>query len=415
VFIDAGSAFENDKNNGVAHFLEHMAFKGTQNRTRQALEVEIENIGGTLNAYTSREQTVYYAKVLKRDVPKAVDILSDILLRSNLDPAHIEAERHTILREMEEVNKDTQEVIFDYLHAAAYQGTPLARTILGPPENIKTLKRDDLVKYIQSHYTAPRMVLAGAGAVNHDQLVELGNKAFGSLPSTSPSASSFGAASTLERAPSKFTGSLISERDDTLGLAHIALAIEGVGWSHPDYFTFMVFQTIVGSWDKTIGGGKNLSSRLAEVMATEHLADSVTTFNTCYHDTGLFGTYLVTPGGEHMEDAIYEVFNEYNRVGKNITAEEVERAKNKLKASILMQLDGTTAVAEDIGRQILTNGRRLTPAETFARIDAIKVSDVMRVAKEHCEDVDPAVAAIGTTEELPDYNQIRGWTYWSRW
>jgi len=129
VFIDAGSAFENEKNNGVAHFLEHMAFKGTKSRTKEALEVEIENMGGQLNAYTSREQTVYYCKVFKNDVPKAIDILSDILLNSKYDNSYIEAERSTILREAEEVAKDKSEVIFDYLHAGAYQGTPLSRTI----------------------------------------------------------------------------------------------------------------------------------------------------------------------------------------------------------------------------------------------------------------------------------------------
>jgi len=383
-----------------------MTFKGTQNRTRQALEVEIENMGGTLNAYTSREQTVYYAKVLKKDVSKAVDILSDILLRSKLDPAHVEAERHTILREMEEVNKDTNEVIFDYLHAAAFQETPLARTILGPPQNIKSLQREDLVKYVQSHYTGPRMALVGAGAVRHEELVDLGHKAFGGLPSQLEQ---------VARPKPQFTGAAITERDDTVGLAHVAVAVEGVSWANPDYFTFMVLQTLIGSWDRSIGGGKNLSSRLCEKVATENLVHSISTFNTCYDQTGLFGTYLVAPGGERLEDAIYEVFNEYNRIGKTVSQEEVERAKNRLKASVLMHLDGTTAVAEDIGRQVLTYGRRLTPAEVLTRIDAVTHTTVRRVVKEHFEDVDPAVAAVGTLEELPDYNQIRGWTYWNRW
>ena len=163
VFIDAGSRYETDKNNGTAHFLEHMAFKGTEKRTRKQLEVEIENMGGHLNAYTSREQTVYYAKCFKEDVPQAVEILSDILQNSLLSPAAIEAERDVILREMEEVNKMQEEVIFDHLHATAFQNTGLGRTILGPEENIRSLTRDDLEGYVKTHYTAPRMVLAGAG------------------------------------------------------------------------------------------------------------------------------------------------------------------------------------------------------------------------------------------------------------
>lgn len=182
VWIDAGSRYETASNNGVAHFLEHLAFKGTEKRTQQQLEVEIENMGGHLNAYTSREQTVYFAKVFKSDVGKAVEILSDILLKSKLDEAAIERERDVILREMSEVNKQQEELVLDHLHATAFQGTGLGRTILGPEENIRSLTRNDLVDYIQQHYTAPRTVIAGAGAVNHEELCGLASQHFGSLP-----------------------------------------------------------------------------------------------------------------------------------------------------------------------------------------------------------------------------------------
>merc|ERR1711981_1051321 len=184
VWIDAGSSFETDADNGSAHFLEHMAFKGTNKRSQYQLEKEIEDLGGHLNAYTSREQTVYYAKVLKKDVPQAMDILGDILQNSKLDPGAIERERGVIMREMQEVMANKEEVIFDELHATAYQGTSLGRTILGPEENIMSITRDDLEKYIQKHYTAPRMCIAGAGAVEHDQLKDLAEKTFGGLPST---------------------------------------------------------------------------------------------------------------------------------------------------------------------------------------------------------------------------------------
>merc|ERR1719506_3260218 len=153
VWIDTGSRYETDSNNGVAHFLEHMAFKGTSKRTQLQLETEVENMGGHLNAYTSREQTVYYAKVLKKDVPKAVELLSDILTNSTFSEAAVERERDVILREMEEVEGITEEVIFDMLHEAAYVGTPLSRTILGPVENIKSLMADDIQKYVKTHYT----------------------------------------------------------------------------------------------------------------------------------------------------------------------------------------------------------------------------------------------------------------------
>merc|ERR1711907_348391 len=185
VWIDAGSSFETDADNGSAHFLEHMAFKGTNKRSQYRLEKEIEDLGGHLNAYTSREQTVYYAKVLKKDVAQATDILADILQNSLLDPAAIDRERSVILREMEEVMSMKEEVVFDELHATAYQGTSLGRTILGPEENIRSITRDNLEAYINTHYTAPRMVFAGAGAVTQAQLVDLANKSFDKLPTAS--------------------------------------------------------------------------------------------------------------------------------------------------------------------------------------------------------------------------------------
>lgn len=201
VWIDAGSRYETAANNGVAHFLEHLAFKGTAKRTQQQLEVEIENMGGHLNAYTSREQTVYFAKVFKSDVGKAVEILSDILLHSKLDEAAIEREKDVILREMTEVNKQQEELVLDHLHATAFQGTGLGRTILGSEENIVNMHQAQLKEYIRTHYTAPRMVIAGAGAVNHEELCGLAAQYFGNLPTAAPGA----AAIAME--PAVFTGS----------------------------------------------------------------------------------------------------------------------------------------------------------------------------------------------------------------
>jgi processing peptidase subunit beta len=212
VWIDAGSRYETEKNNGAAHFLEHMAFKGTKNRTQRQLEVEIENMGGHLNAYTSREQTVYYAKVFKDDVPKAMEILSDILQNSQLDEGAIHRERDVIMRESEEVSKQYEEVILDHLHETAFMGTGLGRTILGPEENIRNLTRDDLKSYISTHYTADRFVIAAAGAVDHNQLLELTEKYFGNLPATGSNEL------TLTFDAAVFTGSDKRIRYDTMGV-----------------------------------------------------------------------------------------------------------------------------------------------------------------------------------------------------
>jgi processing peptidase subunit beta len=413
VWIDGGSAYESEHNNGVAHFLEHMAFKGTKNRSRTDIELEFENMGGHLNAYTSREQTVYYAQVFKQDVPKAIEIISDIVQNSSFDDPNIESERSTILREMEEVNQDNAEVIFDHLHGIAFQGTPLARPILGTTENVQSIKRQDLLNFVNTYYAGERMVLAGAGAVKHEELLALGEKYFGGLPATRRTDNRLIVASNADKPT--FTGGFLEHRDDSMEEVHVAFAVEGVSWDHPDYYVFMVVQTIIGAWDKNIGGGKNLGSRLAETFATENLGKSFTAFNTCYRNTGLFGIYLVIEKEHEKEDPIYEAMNEWNRIGKNLGEGELERAKSKLKAQLLMQLDGTVAICEDVGRQVLSYGRRLPITEIFERINRITVKDVMRVLSTHCEDADPAIVAIGPTDAFPDYAQMRRWTYWSKW
>ncbi|KAJ2630837.1 Mitochondrial-processing peptidase subunit beta, partial [Coemansia sp. RSA 1694] len=235
VWVNSGSRSETSKDNGSAHFLEHMAFKGTSARSQHDIELLIENMGAHLNAYTSREQTVYYAKAFEKDVPAAVEVLSDILQNSKLSAAAIERERDVILREQEEVEKIMEEVVFDHLHATAFQNSPLGYTILGPRENIMSITKADLEQYISRNYTADRMVLVGAGGVSHDDLVKLAERHFGAVkPSAAPVA-----LATRKDAPPRFWGSDLRVRNDDIPQAHIALAVEGVGWTHPDYFSML--------------------------------------------------------------------------------------------------------------------------------------------------------------------------------
>lgn len=256
LWIDAGSRYEHEKNNGVAHFLEHMAFKGTSTRSQTDLELEIENLGAHLNAYTSREQTVFYAKCLSKDVPKLVEILSDIIQNSKLNETEIERERGVILREMQEVESNLQEVVFDHLHATAYQETPLGQTILGPAKNIKSISKQDLETYISTHYKAPRIVLAAAGGVDHKDLVALAERHLGKLDSKLDSK-----VPTLSTC--QFTGSDIRVRDDTIPLAHVAIAVEGCGWTDQDNVPLMVASTLIGAWDRSQGAGVNSLSQVA--------------------------------------------------------------------------------------------------------------------------------------------------------
>ncbi|CAK3755924.1 Mitochondrial-processing peptidase subunit beta [Lecanosticta acicola] len=406
VWIDAGSRAETDKTNGTAHFLEHLAFKGTQRRSQQQLELEIENMGGHLNAYTSRENTVYYAKSFNSDVPASVDILSDILQHSKLETSAIERERDVILREQEEVDKQMEEVVFDHLHATAFQNQALGRTILGPKENIQSISRDDLTNYIKTNYTADRMVLVGAGGVPHDQLVQLAEKHFGSLPAYNPNAQNNAQVRGLATKPD-FVGSEVRIRDDTMPTANIAIAVEGVSWKDDDYFTALVTQAIVGNWDRSMGNSPYLGSKLSTFIHDNKLANSFMSFSTSYSDTGLWGIYLVTDAITRIDDLVHFTLREWSRLSFNVSEAETERAKQQLKASILLSLDGTTAVAEDIGRQIITTGRHHSPEEVERIVGSITANDVMRFAQSKLWDRDIAISAVGQIEGLLDYARIR--------
>merc|ERR1712004_383535 len=398
LWIDTGSRYENAANNGVAHFLEHMAFKGTSKRTQTGLELEVENMGAHLNAYTSREQTVFYAKCLSGDLDGAVEILSDILQNSTFGQEEIERERGVILREMQEVEMNLQEVVFDHLHAVAYQGTPLGRTILGPAKNIKSISRDDLVHYIQTHYKGPRMVLAGAGGVDHGKLCELAEKNFGKIGVDVP-----------HEVPidmhCRYTGSDVRVRDDTMPLAHIAIAVEGCGWTNPDNIPLMVANTLIGSWDRSMGGGANLASPVAQYAAEHNLCHSFQAFNTCYKDTGLWGVYFVT-GRMQQAQMVKLIQEHWMHLCTGLTDFEVDRAKNALKTNMLLQLDGTTAICEDIGRQILCYGRRIPQHELIARIDDVDAALVRDVCLKYFYDKSPVITAIGPIDDCPDYSTI---------
>lgn len=407
VWIDAGSRYESKETNGTAHFLEHMAFKGTAKRTAASLEQEIEDMGGHLNAYTSREQTTYYAKVLKKDIGKAVDILSDILQRSALEQRAIERERGVILRESEEVEKEIEEVLFDHLHATAFQHTGLGRTILGSADNVRKITREDLEKYIKTHYTAPRMVVVGTGAVDHDQLVKLTESAFKDLPTQGVSTKD-----AITSDPGHFTGSEVRIRDDDMKVTNFAVAFKGASWTSPDAMPLLVMQAMLGSWDKNAPGASDVTSKLAQIFHSNDLGNSFMTFNTNYSDTGLFGVHVATEKNDALDDVAFAVMREFQNLIYQSQPEHVERAKQALKASLtLHQESSTSSNAEEIGRQLLTYGKRMTRAELFARIDAVNAETVKETAWKYIRDQELVIASIGATQFLPDYNWFRSSTY----
>ncbi|KAL6840534.1 hypothetical protein ACP4OV_030344 [Aristida adscensionis] len=405
VWVDAGSRYELPGTNGTAHFLEHMAFKGTARRPdAEALEVEIENMGARLNAYTSREQTTFFADVQARHVPVALDVLSDILQNPRFPDNALKRERGVILREMEEVNGMMEEVIFDHLHAAAFKCHPLGDTILGPEENIRSISKKDLKDYISTHYTFPRMVVSAAGAVNHDEVVDQVKQLFTAF-STDPTT----ADQLVEACPAIFTGSEVRMENPDMPLAHLAIAFKGSSWTDPCSIPLMVIQSILGSWNRSIGVGNCSGSALARGISNGDLAESLMAFNTNYNDTGLFGIYTVAPP-DTLSDLSRLIMAEFRRLAFGVSEEEVARACNQLKSSLLLHIDGSTAVAENNGRQMLTYGRVMPFLELFARIDAVDSAAVMETAKKFIIDKEVAIAAVGQLSNLPELGWFRSET-----
>ncbi|EGT34239.1 CBN-MPPB-1 protein [Caenorhabditis brenneri] len=398
VFIDAGSRYENEKNNGTAHFLEHMAFKGTPRRTRMGLELEVENIGAHLNAYTSRESTTYYAKCFTEKLDQSVDILSDILLNSSLAKKDIEAERGVIIREMEEVAQNFQEVVFDILHTYVYEGNPLSFTILGPEERIRTIDQKDLQNYINTHYRSGRMVLAAAGGVNHDEVVRMAEKYFGGLQHGD---------SSQEFVPAVYQAKDVYGEIPELPMLYGAMVVEGVSWTHEDNLALMVANTLMGEFDRSRGFGVNAPTDLAVLLSSDEGIQSFQSFNTCYKETGLVGTYFVV-APESVDNLIENVLMQWVRLASSIDEAAVERAKRSLLTNLLLMLDGSTPVCEDIGRQLISYGRRIPIPELKARIEMITVEQLREVCQRVFLEGHISSAVVGKTKHYPSREEIEG-------
>uniref|UniRef100_A0A8C9GMC5 Mitochondrial-processing peptidase subunit beta-like n=1 Tax=Piliocolobus tephrosceles TaxID=591936 RepID=A0A8C9GMC5_9PRIM len=416
IWINSGSKYESQYNNGVAHFLEHMIFKGTKKRTRIQLEKEIENMGAHLNAYTAREQTGYYCRCNKNDIKWSIELLGDILKNSVFDEGLIDIEKHVILREMEEVEKSKDEVIFDKLHMTAFRDHPLGYTILGPVENIQNMKKETILNYIQNNYTADRMVLCAVGDVNHEEIVKLAEEHFLQIKPKEKNI-----CSSLNDEKPFFCGSEIIMRDDSSGpSAHVAVAFEGVPWTSADSVTFMLMQCILGTYKKNEEGivpGKLSANRTINNVCnkmTMGCVDYYTSFNTCYNNTGLFGFYLQCDELA-IEHACGELMFGVTSLSYSITEEEVEIAKIHLKTQLMNIFENSSTMAEEIARQVLVYGRTVTLSEFFMRLNEIDTEEIKRVAWKYLHDRDIAVAAMGALHGMPQYIDLRQKTYWLRY
>lgn len=383
-WVDAGARHEAPHINGVSHMLEHMAFKGTQRRSALDIAIEIENVGGHVNAYTSREHTAYYARMLKDDMPLAVDIIADILQNSVMELSELERERAVILQEIHQANDTPDDIIFDYFQETAFPDQAAGRPVLGTVDLVSGFSRDTLINYMRDQYSPPSVVIAGAGNLDHDEFVHMVSGAFGNLPDPHP----------RETEAAMYVGGDYRERRD-LEQVHVLLGLEGVSYNHPDYYAASVYSTL-------FGGGT--SSRLfQEVREKRGLVYSVYSFMSSMADGGIFGIYAGT-GASEVTEVIPVICDELTRSTRDITHEELHRARAQLKAGILMSLESPSSRCEQAARQLLVYGRTVPMRETVGKIDAVTKEDIMRLAARFI--ASPlTIAAIGPVRQIEPHEQ----------
>jgi predicted Zn-dependent peptidase len=386
VWVAAGARFERPAENGISHLLEHMAFKGTERRSARAIAEEIEAVGGHLNAWTSREQTAYFARVLAEDVPLAVDLLADILQHSTFEAGELARERDVILQEIGEAEDNPDDVVFDRLQAVAYPDQPMGRPILGSRERVAGFGRDDIAGYMTRHYHAGRMILAAAGKVSHERIVEQATRIFGALGR--------GAGETAPAA--LFAGGDARETKE-LEQVHLALAFPGLAFDDPDYYAFQVLATV-------LGGG--MSSRLfQEAREKRGLCYSIYAFASSFVDGGMFGVGAGT-GAAQVDELMTVIAGETVAVAAATGEDEVARARAQLKAGLMMALESSSARCDQIGRQTLIHGRVLGTDEMLARVAAVDAAAVSRVARRILAAGAPAFSALGPLQGLSSHDRI---------
>ena len=388
IWIKAGGRHERAEENGIAHFLEHMAFKGTKTRSALQIAEVIEDVGGYINAYTSREVTAYYTRVLKEDVALSINLLFDILQNSIFEEKEIEVERGVILQEIGQSLDTPDDVIFDWLQDISYPDQALGRTILGPSERVKNFSRANLIDFIAQHYHPERMILSAAGGIDHDEIIRLAEASFGTLPMRA-APENFGKA--------KFVGGEF-RKEKSLEQAHVALAFESPSYRDDDIYTAQIYSV-------ALGGG--MSSRLfQEIREKRGLCYTIFAQAGAFSDSGMMTIYAGTSEAQ-VPDLMALTFDELCRAAEDMSSNELERARAQMKAGMLMGLESASNRAERLARQVQVWGYVPELEETVAKIENVTL-DRLRSFSEHIASKAPAALALyGPIQNAPTLNEIQ--------
>ena len=385
IWVGAGARNEAEHEHGLSHLLEHMAFKGTARRSARAIAEEIENAGGDLNAATSVEYTSYQARVLAQDSGLALDILSDILTDSVFDAVELEREKGVIQQEISEALDTPDDLVFDLFNDAAFPKQPIGRPILGTPERVSGFDAGALRTYLDRHYATPVCVVAAAGALEHERIVEETARRFEGLARTPRDV----------QQPARYEGGDLRKKRKH-EQTHIVIGFESASYNDPATYAAHVFAN-------AIGGG--MSSRLfQEVREKRGLAYTIYSFQWGYADTGLFGFYAASSHRD-VPDLVNVSLDCIAKASQNLTMEEMHRARAQAKVSLLTALESPSARADQIARQMLAFGRLVTREEMIARIDELTLEDV-RAAGTAALRTRPTVAAVGDAGKAPTPERI---------
>ena len=389
VWVAAGARDERGREHGIAHMLEHMAFKGTASRTAAQIAQQVEDKGGYINAHTSREETAYYLRLLAEDLEFGVDLLSDIITASIFPEDEIEREKGVIIQEIGQAADTPDDIVFDLFQSQSHPDNPMGRPILGTTETVSSFQRDDLTGFMDRHYAASSLVISAAGKVDHAALVTMVQDKLGHLKG--PAASD---PRVLPYWP-KDTDNRIALIERDLEQAHLVLGRPGFSFQSEDRLALSAMTTL-------FGGG--MSSRLfQEAREKRGLCYSVFSFSQSFSDSGVLAVYA----GTSQEDAAQMtrlIGEQLVDIAAHAQADETNRALAQMRASLLMQQESVSNLAETMARQMMIFGRLISPQEWLEKIEAITVDDMRRIASQLLTQK-PVLAGIGPGKAIDWINQ----------
>jgi predicted Zn-dependent peptidase len=377
IWVENGSSYETPEKNGISHFLEHLFFKGTERRTAKAIAEEIDAVGGVLNAFTGKEYTCYYAKVLRENLPLALDLLGDIFLHSKFDPEEIERERTVVLQEISEVEDTPDDYIHDLFNRGFWPNHPLSRPICGTADTVSRLKRDDMVQFLAERYRPDRVIIAASGAIDHDRLVDHVASEFGGLSGVTD----------RPQLPEPKVMPGVSVFEKPLEQVHLCLGAPGIAQSDERRYAAYVLNT-------ALGGG--MSSRLfQEVRERRGKAYSIASFLSAYRNAGYLAVYAGL-NASCVSEVIGVVVSELKKLREQgLGADELERAKSQIKGNMLLSLESSDSRMSRIAKNEVYFGRDIAPEEVAEAISNVSRDEVLSVARDILKAEKLGVALLG--------------------